>query len=217
MNFEDLQRIWQAAAPRSMASIDADALLKEIRAEQRLNKWSDFLGDLFIVVVVGCLIPYFWQGGRHQHNWGLLVMALCCLFIGVFILVDRWSQRRKQPVTTRTIAACLESSLAQVRHQIWRAKNIFWWYLLPFLIGFAAPAIAPLCDWLTGREQKTMALVTSLGFASVAVIGWALCAFIYWTNQRSLRKVLGPRLAELEQVQAQRLKELQELQVSLGK
>jgi hypothetical protein len=217
MNFEDWQRIWQAKEPRNLASIDADTLLKEIRAEQRRNKRSDFGSDLFIVVIVGCLVPYFWWGGHHQHNWGLQVMALCCLFIGGFILVDRWFQRRKQPVTTDTIAVCLESSLALVRHQIWRAKNIFWWYLLPFLAGFAAPSIAPLCDWLTGREQKTMALVKSLAFASVAVFGWLLCGYIYWANQHTLKKVLGPRLAELEQVQAQRLKELEELQANFEK
>ncbi len=68
-------------------------------------------------------------------DWELLLMGACVTFVGVFMLVDRWRQRRRRPAHDGTLRACTEASLAEVEHQIWLLRNIFWWYLLPCLIG----------------------------------------------------------------------------------
>ena len=36
------------------------------------------------------------------------------------------------------LLSCVKDSLAQVEHQIWLLRNVFWWYLLPSAIPLLA-------------------------------------------------------------------------------
>jgi hypothetical protein len=197
MNFEDLRAAWQCQKPGAKVTINAEALLREVRLAQRLDKAIYFFGDMFLVGVYAIMIPIFLYAGIRYHAWTFYLMAFACFFVGVFIPVDRWLQRRKQLITTNdSLTSCIKSSLIQVTHAIWRSKNIFWWYVLPLEIGFAATAASWV--WRIRDEGWANALTAATYALFCGLIGW----FTYWLNQYTVRRTLEPRRKELEELLA---------------
>ena len=86
---------------------------------------------------------------------------------------------------------CVKVSLTQVEHQIWLLRNVFWWYLLPFTIAILA--FFAQVAWLnhSGFWPITLALVPFVLFLLV------LYGFVYYLNQRAVRRELEPRRQEL--------------------
>ena len=119
------------------------------------------------------------------------------LFIAVFMTVDRIAQKRKQPKRNETLAGCLESSLAEVEHQIWLLKNVLWWYLLPPGIGFVAFSLGMVVSTMRDLGGGLFGLSICAG-----VIGFFVFVFVgvYRLNQRAVRKELLPRKAELDEL-----------------
>ncbi len=194
MNFEDLQKTWQAQDASLKITINTDLLLREVRRNQQ-----NFLATIFrrdVVEVTTCLLMavLFTAWGLRWHWWSLELLAVCCLFVGGFFVVDRRCQRRRQPACTDTLEACLASSLQQVDHQIWLLKNIFWWYLLPLLIGLGAVVVNLL--WTQHKAGKDATTLLSLGATYLIVYG-VVFGMVYWVNQYAVRKQLTPRRQEL--------------------
>jgi hypothetical protein len=210
MNFEDLRKAWQCQKSKPIVTINAEALVWELRLSQLLSVRVNFFADMFIVAVEAILVPWFLYSAIRFHDWANYLMASACFFIGVFILVDRWIQRRKRPLTNDSLASCIKSSLVEVKHEIWRSKNIFWWYVLPLEIGFAATVVSWLLRTLhesrahahVGRANAVELWSNLLGVAGFglfcALLGW----IIYWGSRRGLKKVLEPRRKELEDLLA---------------
>lgn len=198
MNFEDFVKAWQCQPGAKLTVSDPEALVRELRLnERRINRAYLILAGLEAVMA---LVFLFFA--IRLHDWADYLMALVCFFICVFTLVDRWLQRRKQPVVTNeTLTSCIRSSLAQVKHEISRYKSVFWWYLLPLDIGFAACGMS--WGWrLFGRQT---AWVSVLGIIPVAVwiLGCGLTSwFTYYMYQRAVEKQLEPRRKELENLLA---------------
>lgn len=205
MNFEDFQKAWQCQKPGAkLTATEPEALLQNLRLTQRSSHIINFLADMFILGVEAIMVPWFLYAAIRYHDWAFYVMASGCLFIGVFILVNRWLQRRRVPLTNETLISCARSSLAQVKHELWRSKNVFWWYVVPLEIGFISVAVSSA--WRASHiqfPQNASAIWTgilpSVIFALFCgLLGWVVC----WLNQRGIRKTLEPRRKELEELLA---------------
>ena len=192
MNFEELQKAWQSQDPGAKVTINADVLLKEVRRNQQHFRAMIFWRDVREVGAAFLLTLFFLYLGMRYHDGTDYLLALAGFGVGTFMVVDRLLQRRKQPASNDSLKTCIESSLLQVKHQIWLLKNVFWWYLLPF-----AAALGISLGCLTWHAQNS---------GSPAVIAWVICALvialvywgIYWLNQFVVKKSLGPRRQELE-------------------
>ena len=66
-------------------------------------------------------------------TWYLAVPAM--LWIAGFMAADRMRHRRNPPEPGEPLRDCAERSLEEVKHQIWRLRNILWWYLLPLVVA----------------------------------------------------------------------------------
>jgi hypothetical protein len=191
MEFEDLQRAWQASGGMPRLTLDPALLLREVRRNQ-LNFWATiFWRDLREIAVALLMALYFsWHGHRH-HDWTDGLLAFACLEVGGFILVDRVRQRRRAPAPADPLRTCIRESLAQVDHQIWLLKNVFWWYLLPISIALLVSVLYRA--WREGRgpEAAITGLVSEIVF--IALLYWG----IYWLNQKAVRSSLEPRRREL--------------------
>jgi hypothetical protein len=86
----------------------------------------------------------------------------------------------------------VESSLAQVEHQIWLLRNVLWWYLLPPTLSLLA--FFGQVAW-QAREAGWLGALAS--FAMMVVFLAAVYGFIYWLNQYAVRTTLEPRRQEL--------------------
>ena len=85
----------------------------------------------------------------------------------------------------------MNSSLAQVEHQIWLLRNVFWWYLLPF-------TLAILAFFAQVAWQRSHALWTFLlALAPGAVFLLLIYGVLYYLNQYAVRRDLVPRRDEL--------------------
>jgi CubicO group peptidase (beta-lactamase class C family) len=193
MNFEDLQKSWQAQDAGRKITIDADLLLKEVRHNQRRFRRTIFWRDVREVGTAAVLVPVFIAAGL-KISWTLHLCALGCLVVGGYLLVDRWRQKSKTPDLHGSLKDCAATSLADINHQIWLLKNVLWWYLLPIFIP-----IMIFFGWVAWQVPapvivKITRLLPQTGFVVLLYAG------IYWLNQFAVKKSLEPRRQELEKL-----------------
>ena len=135
MTFDELQKTWQSQRASFKLTIDSDLLLREVKRNKRFFESAIFWRDVREVGVAFIMFLFFLYFGLKMKIWSLHATALLTLSVGVFMVVDRIVQKRKRPEPAGTLMGCIESSLAQVVHQIWLLKNVLWWYLLPLGVG----------------------------------------------------------------------------------
>ena len=174
-------------------TIDADVLLKEVRRKQRQFRATIFWRDVREVGVALLSVPLWIYLGRELHRhwtWYLAIPAF--LWIAGFMLADRIRQQRRQPKPGNALRECIESSLAQVNHQIWLLKNVFWWYLLPI-----AAALGISIYYSTWHARHSGFPVIIVEVISALVVALVYCG-VYWLNQFAVRKYLEPRRQKLK-------------------
>jgi hypothetical protein len=197
MNFEDLQKAWQSQNVGDKVAINAnaDVLLREFRRTQQLWArifWSDRMLEIGGEFLATLFFSYL--GLRHSSwtpfrlpDWDFLLVAFACASVGIFRLVDRIVQRRKQTTANDPLKVCIEASLKEVNHDIWLQRNVFWWSLLPFTTAFA------VFFGYASLRFHTLKFVLFLVFV-VILLAWGM----YRLNQVTVRKALEPRRQELQ-------------------
>jgi Flp pilus assembly protein TadB len=199
MTFNELQKTWQKETTGPKLAIDSDLLLREVKRNKEAFDsaifWRDFreVGTAVILVVV-FLYGAFKSGERIWVAGSFVVLAITCLFVAVFFLVDRRLQKRKDPRHSDPLLACIESSLIKVNHQIWLLKNVFWWYLLPPGAGIALFFVVVTWNVYKVLHKSRVLLMFGANILIVALIFWG----VYWLNQYVVRERLMPRKQELE-------------------
>jgi hypothetical protein len=147
-----------------------------------------FWRDVREVGVAFALALWFlWRG--TSHDWAVI---LACVWIGLFMIVDRVWQRRKRPILNDPLKACLQSSRSEVSHQIWLLRNVLWWYLLPLVLGLAIRLMDPVLRTILSGSPSLSSWVRYL------IIWVPVFWGVYWLNQYAVRKHLQPRLQELD-------------------
>jgi len=194
MTFNELQKTWQKDAGISKLTIDSDLLLREVKRNREHFESTIFWRDVREAGGSFVLAMFFLYQGIKLNQWSLYFPALACIFVGVFMVVDRVIQKKKLPKPSDPLAGCIKISLAQVEHQIWLLRNVLWWYLLPFAIG------ASLFWGYVGLKARNDSLTgLRLMFIGGCFVGLIiLCTGVYYLNQYGVRKELMPRKQELE-------------------
>jgi hypothetical protein len=191
MNPDALQEAWQTQTSQRRLTINADVLLEEVRHRERSFRRTIFWRDVREVGVAGLLAVFFLWFGIKGLVWSLFVLAALLAGVAVFMVVDRLRQRRRHPSHSDPLVACAEESLAQINHQIWLLKNVFWWYLLPPGVGMAL--FYGQVSW-SMLEAGLWRLKDLWGPLGGILVLWG----VYWLNQNCVRKELEPRQRELE-------------------
>lgn len=194
MNFEDFQKSWQSQETK--ISINTGLLLKEVRRNQQHFWATIFWRDVREVGVAILLFGIFLFWGLRVHDWTNCLVAFACLWIAIFMVVDRFIQHRKRPATNDTLKGCIESSLHQVNHQIWLLKNVFWWYLLPIAVALGISVAH------SAWHDRHSGMSTIVGWIIYILFGVLLYWGLYWLNQLVVRKSLEPRRRELKSLLA---------------
>ena len=196
MSFDDLQHEWQSHDHGTRLNVDADLLLQEVRRQHRELESTLFRRDVVEVVAAAIVTGGFACFAVLLNEWTLYLCSLGGLFVGAFFIVDRWIQRRRQPVSDDSLESSLQASVRQVNHQIWLLRNIVWWYLLPLafgLVGFLGSI---------GWNLRDGGVAAQIIVALVALV----CAGAFWVayrlNQQAVKKTFEPRRKELESLLA---------------
>ena len=147
MNPDALKAAWQAPTSQRRLTIDGNLLLKEVQQNERNFRRTILWRDVREVGVSLVLVPvWIWLGFAESLPWTWYLCVPALLWIAGFMVVDRLHQNRRQPKPGDPLRQQIESSLAQVDHQIWLLRNVVWWYLLP--PGVAMAAFFAHCAWL---------------------------------------------------------------------
>ena len=177
---------------RTQVVVDTDLLLKEVKRNQRnflaAIFWRDFreVGSAIVILPV-----WLYLGIKMSLPWTWYLIEPATIWVIVFRLVDQMRHRRKPTDSDNPLLEGVQDSLAQVEHQIWLLRNIFWWYLLPFALPmvafFAHVALLTSSSWL-------QAVGTTIFFSMLVI---PVNAAVYYLNRRSVRVELEPRRREL--------------------
>ena len=190
MNPDDFKHAWQSQLSGRRLVFDEEVILRQVQRNRR-----DFRGIIFqrdrleiggSVILAGVMIWHY----TVSHFWPLLAMAATVAWIGGFMLVDRIRQNRRRPKRDDGVKSCLASAVAEVDHQIWLLRNIFWWYILPPMLACAIvtlDVVWPFEHWILALFGGCFGII----FGGVGI-------FCHWLNQRCIKKDLEPRRQELE-------------------
>jgi hypothetical protein len=198
MNIDDLQTTWQSQEPVRKISIDVDMLLVEVRRNHRQFRLEVFWRDVREVVILLFTALFFvlcaesvWPLDKGPlDKWPLYMLAMTSAVVGVFMLIDRFSRKRKTPAIRDTLLGWAESSLADVEHQRWLLRNVFWWYLLP--PGAAMTIFYAYIAWHVHGSWKGLCIVLILWTLTELFFVW-----VYRLNQNCVKTKLQTRRKEL--------------------
>jgi hypothetical protein len=196
MNPEELKQAWQTQSSQTKLTIDPQLLLQEVRRNQKSFAACIDRRDMIEVGVGLVMLPvWFYMGWAASLPWTWYLFVPGLLWIIAFFPLDRMRHYRS-PQPDESLTERVEHSLADVEHQIWLLRNIFWWYQLPVILpGFAFFAHV---GWLSRHTGWAGAFAMTFVVAVFALI----IAFVYWVNQRAVRVTLEPRRLELEALRA---------------
>jgi len=194
MTFDELRKTWQWQKNDTEIKVTSDILFREVQGNKKSFESTVFWRD---VREVGAGIVLFGGCGYSSitsKTWALFPLALSGLFIAVYMITDRIIQKRRSPVFGDRLIGCIESSLFQVEHQIWLLRNVFWWYLLPVLIGAMVITAQQAWEW---RDNSSL-------FWPHVIISTVIWTFLTWgiykLNQYAVRKYLQTRRQELAEL-----------------
>lgn len=189
----NLKAAWKTQAAPRRVTLDAALVLNEVHRNERQFAASIYWRDVREVGVALLLVPvWIYLGITRSHLWSWYLVIPALLWIAGFMLVDRRLQRRREPGPGETLHGSIRTSLAQVEHQIWLLRHVFWWYLLPLFVGLMAEPIHEA--WLT-RHEPSSALA---GLAWETFVSALVVWFVHWLNQYAVRTDLEPRRDELQ-------------------
>jgi hypothetical protein len=193
MNPDKLKRAWQMQSSQTRLTIDADLLLNEVRRNQRYFAAMIFWRDVREIGLSLLMVPlWIYLGVKLSLPWAWYFTVPVLVWIAGFMLVDRMRHRRQLTEPGEPLRRRVESSLAQIEHQIWLLRNVLWWGLLPFGLSFLA--FFGQIAWLT----RSGGWATALVMAGLAVVAISILAYVSSLNQNAVRCELEPRRQELE-------------------
>jgi hypothetical protein len=187
MNPDELKTVWQTRTSGRRLVFDEEVILRQVvRGQNDLRAmlfWRDTREVGVALIFAGVFLYFYFTEG----SWPFLLIAASVAWISGFMLVDRIRHRKRCPHRQDSVKACAESTLAEVNHQIWLLRNVFWWYLLPPLValevffGYAALVVQEAAAFL---RPQPVTLVISIG--------------VYLLNRWAVKAELEPRRREAE-------------------
>lgn len=195
MSLDKYQKAWESESSQVNATFDPDRLSREVEQSQKSFQSTILWRDVREIGTSLVMIPIWLALGSSMSlpwTWYLTIPAM--LWIAGFMFVDRKLHRQSTSVPGESVLTGARKSLAQVEHQIWLLRNVFWWYLLPPSISIMAFFVQ--VAWTTSDGWLEFGLFAGfLGLFLFLVYGW-----IYRLNQSAVRDQLEPRRDDLQKI-----------------
>ena len=182
---DKFQQAWQSESTRPRLVVDVD-LLDAVERSRQSFRTTIFWRDFQEVGIGLAMIPlWFYLGIRHSSPWTWYLTVPALLWVVGFILFDRRRHGRKSSEPGDPLISGVKDSLAQVEHQIWLLRNVFWWYLLPFLVSISAFfAQVFWSGWVQAPPEGWLETLIALGsFAFILAVFPGVYALVYSLNQ----------------------------------
>jgi len=190
---DNFRQAWQAQSSQTRLTTDAELVVNEVRRNQQYFTAMIFWRDVREVCTALLLVPlWLYLGVKHSSPWTWYLTVPVLLWIAGYMLADRMRHKRRPPEPGEPLRQRVETSLAQVEHQIWLLRNVLWWALLP--LALSCLAYIGQVAW----QERSGGWLTALAVSEVVALVVIVFAGIYWLNQYAVRSALVPRRQELE-------------------
>ena len=207
MNLNDYEGIWKRQElPAGTA--DLSALRNTFEAKRRRLAATLLVRDLLEasagLFVSGVFTSVWWHIGKE--GWPLAFAIALVLGVSGFFARERFRAHRRRLGPATPLLAKVAADIDELRHQRRLLRNIWSWYLRPLaaaILIFAAALIRVLIieapPGLLAVFGKHPALMALIALYPLAVL--PACFWVVWAiNRRAVRKVIEPRIEELEKL-----------------
>jgi len=189
MQFDQLRDAWHRELGQSAGGADVELVTRLVEKVAHDFEKTIERRDLMETAIALALVPFLgWLA--VQPPAGMRTIG-CAISIAALILVavKLWLARRadtSKSAEPLSFADCLSAERERIMRQVHLLKSVAWWYIAPFLLG------ANLIFWVDSWSWQ----------ASVAYpVGTVLFGvFVWWLNQRAVRRTLQPMLDEIDAV-----------------
>jgi len=189
---DEFQQAWRTQSSQTRVTVDAALLLNAVRRSEREFQNTIYLRDVREVGVAVVMVPvWFVMGYALSLPWTWYLGVPAFLWVAGFIVVDRRRHRLPPSEPDEPLLENVKRSLTQIEHQIWLLRNVFWWYLLPFIL----PMLVFFADVARRSSKNWWEAAAAFGLPASFVA--ALYFLIYCLNQYAVRAQLEPRRQEL--------------------
>ncbi len=186
MNEAELKSLWQKQELQPPVSLPDAEIIDRMRQKLRQFDRNIFRRDMregvACAVVVGMFLrEFFVESAALARTGCIVVIAAAVVIFGKLVVRRHFKTKRGEPDSVKEF---LEKERRKMTREIFLLRSVFWWYLLPLLVGeelFVFGLPRPLANKLVATA------------VCVAVSG-----FVYWLNQRAVRKYLVPLQEEME-------------------
>ena len=196
MTYDDIEKVWREGNSRQgQIQISEDILLHEIKNSQNEFRKKMFWRDIReIVTAVVMVVAMINLGLKINTIWPFL-LAAASMWIAVFMVYKRASTK-KGVNTNQPLARAVEESLNDIREQIKLVDSVPFWYLLPFVPGFAMQLIN---FGINNDLTKPLDMVVGV---FVAIFYLVIFIVVYYLNTHYAKKKLQLREKELQELRS---------------
>ncbi|MEM8913006.1 MAG: serine hydrolase domain-containing protein [Planctomycetota bacterium] len=194
---DEFQHAWQAQSSRTRLAVDVDRLSMEVQQFQRDFRstilWRDVREVATSLVLI---IVWFVMGISLSLPWTWYLTVPVLAWVAGFMWIDRRRHPKDADSLGEPLLFYVKASLKQVEHQIWLLRNVFWWYLMPFVVSIMAFFIH--IAWRSTSTWWGLTLFAGLMGMFLLVTFW----FVYRQNQNAVSEQLEPRRNDLARLVA---------------
>jgi len=177
MEFEEMQKIWDAQSNQPFYAIDENALHNRIQAKKRQSSHITNISELLLIIVYAGAGGLIFGIFRQDRNIFMYVMAAWMLGCALYLLISRIRRIRGNRRFDRSMRGDLDHAIAVATYQV-RLSQIMLWNILP--IGI----LILLGAWEGGKSIWVAGLIlVCFGFA---YYGGTLEHRIYKARKREL-------------------------------
>lgn len=182
MEFEEMQKIWDAQNHRPLYAIDETALHKRIQAKSRIASRKANVNELSLIAIsiVTFIIVVLMNMGRDNPYAYPPVIIL--LLTSVYVYIGRIRRMKKVQQFDRSMLGELDQAIFNVEYEIKRARTFPLWYLSPLIIP-------TMLNMYMSDASLTKWVIVSGAFI--------LSYFVVWVG---LSKFQEPQLRKLEKL-----------------
>ncbi|MEO2017780.1 MAG: hypothetical protein ABGZ53_25785 [Fuerstiella sp.] len=133
MEFEDLQKVWDAQNERHIYAIDEKILHKRVIKSQseimlmvNIVEWSMFISMLTLSLMV-------LQDGIFNDELYQVPEAIILLVATGYIYRARRDRLRNEPQSDFSLLGNLNQALQAIGHHAKQQRNFIWWYVTPMI------------------------------------------------------------------------------------
>ncbi len=154
MEFEEMRKIWDEQSQRPLYVIDEVGLHRRVQRKSKKIKRTTVVFEwvmIFIVLLTGGFLLI--DAIIDQESIYSYLNAIIIMLVSVPIYLARQRRLRSSQHFDSSMRGEIDRALATVNYQIDRLRRMFWWYMLPFLIGWGLNLVEtyqdrPIWAWI---------------------------------------------------------------------